>query len=164
MTTSQQKRCSKCGTLKSLEEFNKNAGRKDGLRGECRSCQIENQRLYRKANPVMVKTEWMVRGARKRAGEKQLPFSIDHHFVRSIAPSHCPIFNVPLEWDMQLDGAGPHPNSPSLDRIDPTKGYTKDNVWIISYRANTIKSNASHEELKLVTEAVGLAIVDSLDW
>lgn len=107
----------------------------------------------------------MVCGARRRAKNKGLPFDIDGDYIRSIAPSHCPVFNVPLEWSAERsNGRAIFPNSPSLDRIDPSKGYVKGNVWIISHKANTIKSYASHEELKLVTEAVGRAIVNSLEW
>jgi predicted RND superfamily exporter protein len=42
--------------------------------------------------------------------------------------------------------------TPSLDRIDSKKGYTPDNVWVISHRANQIKNDATIEELKLITE------------
>ncbi len=42
------------------------------------------------------------------------------------------------------------PNSPSFDRIIPTRGYTKGNVIIISNRANRIKSDATVEELERV--------------
>ena len=38
--------------------------------------------------------------------------------------------------------------SPSLDRIDPNKGYVKGNVQVISRLANIMKSNASPEELR----------------
>jgi hypothetical protein len=72
---------------------------------------------------------------------------------------------MPLEWSTYRGkGSGGIANSPSLDRIDPTKGYVKGNVWIISSKANTFKSYATHEELKILTEAVGRAIVESLDW
>lgn len=113
----------------------------------------------------MRQTNKMVCAARQRAKDKQIAFDIDHAYIRSITPSRCPIFDIELEWSVERgNGHITLPNSPSLDRIDPTKGYTKDNVWIISYRANTIKSNATHEELKLVAEAVGRAIADSLEW
>jgi hypothetical protein len=42
--------------------------------------------------------------------------------------------------------------SPSIDRVDSSKGYTKDNIQVISHRANNLKNNATLEELrKLVT-------------
>lgn len=34
----------------------------------------------------------------------------------------------------------------SIDRIDPTRGYTKDNVWVISQIANAMKWDSSHQE------------------
>lgn len=34
----------------------------------------------------------------------------------------------------------------SLDRIDPQKGYTKNNIWVISAIANSMKWNSTHEE------------------
>jgi hypothetical protein len=40
--------------------------------------------------------------------------------------------------------------SPSLDRIDPKKGYVKGNVAVISYKANRIKQDATPEELEAV--------------
>lgn len=120
---------------------------------------------YDLQNPVMRQTKDMVAKARARAKNKNLPFDIDLTYVRSIVLSHCPVFNTPLEWSRRRSTASiALPNSPSLDRIDPSKGYVKGNVWIISHRANQIKSNASHDELKLVTKAVGEAIVNSLEF
>ena len=120
---------------------------------------------YDRQNPVMRQTKDMVAKARTRAKDKNIPFNIDLPYIRSIVPSHCPVFNIPLEWSRRR-GVGPVAlsNSPSLDRIDPERGYVKGNVWIISFKANRIKNDASHEELKLVTEAVGRAITNSLDW
>ena len=167
MTTLLEKRCSKCGIVKSIDHFTKRRARKNGLgrSSACKQCNAIIKKQYQVMNPVMYQTNAMINNARQRAQTKNLQFDIDHDYIRSIVPVVCPIFGIPLEWSGRRGNKSlPLPNSPSLDRIDPTKGYTKDNVWIISYRANTIKSNASHEELKLVTEAVGRAIVNSLDW
>ncbi len=161
MTALLEKRCPTCGIVKNIEQFTLQKDTRDGRRSQCKECSAD----YRRGNPVLVQTANMVKNARQRAKDKNLAFNLDNNFVRSIVPSHCPIFNTKLEWSVQRgNGHCPLPSSPSLDRIDPSKGYVKGNVWIISHRANQIKSNASHEELKLVTEAVGRAIVNSLEW
>jgi hypothetical protein len=58
-------------------------------------------------------------------------------------PTHCPILGIELRRN---DRIGPGPASPSLDRIDSTKGYIRGNVRVISFRANALKSNATAEE------------------
>jgi len=131
----------------------------------------EKKQSYVKSNPVKTITACLVSGARNRVKDKNIPFDIDLDYVRSMVgenaefASHCPVFDIPLDWSrIRGNGRGALPNSPSLDRIDPERGYVKGNVWIISHRANTIKNNATHEELKLVTKAVGEAIVNSLEF
>jgi hypothetical protein len=161
MTALLDKLCTKCNIVKNVNQFYRDRLNSTGLYSSCKEC----CKKYDQANPVLRQTGAMVKKARKRAKDKTLDFNIDHAYIRSITPSHCPILGVPLEWSSQRgNGNRPLPNSPSLDRIDPSKGYVKGNVWIISYRANAIKNDASHEELKLVTKAVGEAIVNSLEF
>jgi hypothetical protein len=37
-----------------------------------------------------------------------------------------------------------------MDRKDSTRGYTPDNIEVMSKRANTLKNNASAAEMKMV--------------
>lgn len=164
MTALTKKRCSKCGVVKSIDQFHKDNSR-NGTQRYCKKCSVNLRAVQDKSNPVQKQTCRMLNGARSRAKQKNILFNLDLDFLRSIVVSHCPILGVELAWSTnRLNGNRALPNSPSLDRIDPARGYVKDNVWIISHKANCIKSNATHEELKLVTEAVGRAIVNSLDW
>jgi hypothetical protein len=152
-----EKRCPVCDCVKNIDQFYKNVN-------ICKSCYIARDMSRQKRNPIMVQTNNMIRRARSRAKKKNIPFDIDQAYIRSLVPSHCPILGIELEWSVQRgNGNCPLSNSPSLDRIVPEQGYVKGNVWIVSHRANTIKSDASYEELKLVTEAVGRAIVNSLE-
>lgn len=64
-----------------------------------------------------------------------------------VVPKLCPVLGIPLSWSSRITD-----NTPSVDRVDNSKGYTKDNIRIISMRANRIKSQASAEELRLVLE------------
>lgn len=60
-------------------------------------------------------------------------------------PSHCPVLGVPLIPGNKNKGWD---NSPSIDRFDSSKNYTKDNIRVISWRANKIKNNGTLEEHK----------------
>lgn len=68
-------------------------------------------------------------------------------------PDKCPLLGIELK-DNTGNGKGNCRDSPSLDRIDSSKGYTPDNVWVISNRANEIKSNATLEELEQITRGL----------
>jgi 5-methylcytosine-specific restriction endonuclease McrA len=52
-----------------------------------------------------------------------------------LTPSHCPCCGTVLK------PAGDMKNSPSVDRLDNTKSYEKDNIWIICHSCNTKKGN-----------------------
>jgi hypothetical protein len=40
----------------------------------------------------------------------------------------------------------------SVDRIDNNSGYTKDNIKVISFRANRLKSNGTLEEFEQIVK------------
>lgn len=80
------------------------------------------------------------RGARRRAEEFGVPFAISISDIH--VPTHCPALGIPL-----IKGGRLHPNSPTLDRILPPKGYVVGNIAVISWRANKLKNNATPEEL-----------------
>ncbi len=88
---------------------------------------------------------WLSAGKRCRKSGKE--FSIEPTDIPEI-PEFCPILGIKLK----INNDGPTDESPSLDRIDSSKGYIKDNIRIISNRANRIKSDATFEELGLIYE------------
>jgi len=55
----------------------------------------------------------------------------------------CPALGVKMEWGNKKGTR----TSPSLDKIIPDKGYMKGNVAFISLKANSIKSDATSEEV-----------------
>jgi len=85
--------------------------------------------------------------SKKRARDYSLDFNIDP--IDCISPKYCPILGIKLE---QNSGKSFSENSPSLDRIDPKKGYVKGNVQVISMKANRMKNDGSIEELLLISK------------
>lgn len=87
-----------------------------------------------------------LRGIQKRAKDKGLEFNLELEDI--LYPEKCPILGILLKRnDGHLKG-----DSPSVDRIDPARGYTKDNVQVISQKANAMKHNATPEELLLFAD------------
>lgn len=67
-------------------------------------------------------------------------------------PEYCPYLGVKLDYSY---GKGQiKPESPSFDRIDPSKDYVEGNVEIVSNRANSMKNDASKDEQIKMAEAV----------
>lgn len=86
---------------------------------------------------------------RSHAKAQGIPFDLtidDVHF-----PTHCPVLGIRLDYEMGSKGA-PTPQSPSFDRANSCLGYIPGNVIIVSNRANSIKHNASPEELRRVAD------------
>lgn len=63
-------------------------------------------------------------------------------------PITCPILGIPLKFNR----GNQEDNSYSIDRIDSTKGYTADNIIVISWKANRLKNNATDQELQQLAE------------
>jgi len=120
---------------------------------------LENVKKYREENREVIREKGreyyrrkhknrLLNAARSRAKKYDLDFDITENDFDMV--DVCPLLNIPL-----FIGEGRKsvkPNSPSMDRIDSTKGYVKGNVWIISYKANTMKSNSTLEEFLLLAE------------
>ncbi len=83
--------------------------------------------------------------AKYRAEQKGIEFSLSIEDI--VIPDICPVLGIPLQFS---DGTNleRNLNAPSVDRFDNTKGYTKENIRIISRRANGLKSDGTIEEFK----------------
>lgn len=83
---------------------------------------------------------------KNRAKKLSIPFdlTLDDIYI----PDVCPVFGVP--FDFTMSGGRPRDNSPSIDKFIPILGYVKGNVYIISHRANFLKSNASLTEMEQI--------------
>jgi hypothetical protein len=62
-------------------------------------------------------------------------------------PITCPILGIPLKWH----NGKAEDDSYSIDRIDSEKGYVKDNIQFMSFKANRAKNNLTSAELKLLS-------------
>jgi len=92
--------------------------------------------------------ERMIAGAKKR--KKLYGFDDSLAAQDIVIPRFCPVLGIELRTSVGL-GSKTLENfyySPSIDRIDCSKGYTKENIQIISFRANCLKRDASLWEIR----------------
>ena len=111
----------------------------------CKPCNRAYSARRRACRPAFT----LLRGARARASSRGLAFTIRESDI--VIPSHCPVLGTPLAPTVGT-GRGAGPGSPTLDRIDPSVGYTPANIRVISWRANRLKSDASIAELRQVLQ------------
>jgi len=164
-----EKRCTKCGITKLFSEFTLNNNRPDKLTVWCKTCSKQSRDDYYLKNKEKIREkhlEWrannkdyiasqrvikkeedprksILYSAKYRATQRGLPFNLELEDI--VIPEYCPVLNIKLDFFHTSQNR----TSPSLDRIDSSRGYTKDNIQVISWLANTMKTNASKEELVL---------------
>lgn len=122
----------KCEVMKPFAAFHKHTKCKGGYNSVCKECR---QPLSQSNYKQTAKELRLYNAAKSRAAIKGREFNIELSDIQ--IPDVCPVFNTSME-------------SPSIDRIDSSKGYVKGNIRVISKRANQLKSNATVEELTLV--------------
>ena len=135
-------RC-ECGNITDVRKDNL-ITKADTVSCGCRLQELHQERREKGINEASA----MWSRAKYRARQKGLDFTIDKEDV--VIPDKCPLLGIELVCHR---GKGSQQgNSPSLDRIDSSKGYIKGNVWVISNRANTLKNDATIQELKTLVE------------
>jgi hypothetical protein len=111
---------------------------------EMRRLAREKAVSFRRINPRIA----LFRSCKGSAKRRGLDFSITIDDIQ--IPLTCPVLGIPL-----IHGSGRmKENSASIDRLDSTKGYVPGNVWIISWRANRIKSDSNINELRSLVSAI----------
>lgn len=82
---------------------------------------------------------------RQRAKAKSIDFDLTYDDVKAAFPEDmiCPVLLIKMEFG---DKSG-RTSSPSIDRIDPSKGYVKGNIQVMCALANSMKQNATDEQL-----------------
>ena len=99
--------------------------------------------------------------ARDRCKRNGREFTITVEDVEKVNTDMCPLLEIPIKRYPQTANAGSSrrqmPDAKSLDRIDPSKGYTPDNIRIISWMANAMLNNWNLFDLsKCVVNAIRL--------
>lgn len=117
--------------------------------------QDRNEKMFAKWGPDWKNKDWkksaIYSAMREKFRNKQKNTN-KHEFTIEFGdltfPTHCPALGIELDYFANSRAE----NSPSFDRLDPSKGYVKGNVAIISWRANRIKNDGTAEEHQKIAD------------
>lgn len=140
-----------------INKWKREARRKRGLQKQGRKPYTEEQKIEADKKKKEYQLQWnkdhpwhtkrkesrLLWAAKKRAKEEDVPFSITIEDI--IIPTHCPYLGI--ELTNHVPRGEKRNNVASLDKIIPSLGYVKGNIEVMSQQANTMKSDASKEEL-----------------
>jgi len=131
-----------CGNLKEVLAYNLSCKNPKKNIKSC-GCLFNEyiKTLSDEASPKRIANR-MLWNSKKRAKEKGFEFNISIDDIS--IPDRCPFLDIP----MYVKGKKQTQNSPSLDRIDSSKGYVRGNVMVISMMANTMKHVATFEQFQ----------------
>ena len=142
-----EKQCSRCGIVTSAttQNFLVNRG---VLMNICREC---GNKTFTKAtkrwqlnHPKQAWISKVMCDAKSRASKKGIAY--DKDAVLELATSYidgslCPCCGKPMIGNKLW---------PSLDRLDSTKGYEKNNIEFLCYRCNRLKSDSTLSDLQMI--------------
>lgn len=153
------KECRGCNKILPIDLFyvkgKKSQTNKDGREHRCIECHKAKWRIQAEDDTARVR--WLLERIRSKCKKLSIPFNLVVSDI--VIPEVCPVLGRPLKFGVSRTQsyerrgmAPPTDDSPSVDRIDSTKGYTKDNIIVVSWRANRIKGNATPEELVMLAD------------
>ncbi len=122
-----------------IEKWNINSDTKN----TCKKCSAKlNEKDRRDRDWKFDAKKVLYNNAKQRAKKSSIEFTLTKGDID--IPDTCPVFGFPLKRENRESWM----YAPSIDRIDNTRGYIKENIIIVSRRANILKKDATIEELR----------------
>lgn len=172
------KKCTKCKKEKPINEFHKAGKRRNGgiaYRGKCKDCENEERRVptkdrkvppkeiiidvvYKKCQRMAYDAHSRVfapsRAYKKRYRNLENPYEFENTKEMYMYLYNNFYDDIKTLLDNEI--------SPSVDRIDASKGYSKDNIRIISHSKNTqLGLTNRRRKVKMITPNDEIIIFNS---
>lgn len=136
--------CSECCSLRG-KEWRKNNLDKVKINNKISS------KTYKDHLKKTAPWKYMLRTCKQRSKLKGLDFNLDWDWAKDRWTGRCELSNIEF---IISSNQGPTPFGPSVDRIDNSKGYTKDNCRFILLALNSMKGQGTDQDMFIIAEAL----------
>ena len=151
--------CKKCWTEQPSSEFYVNS--KGNYRTRCKTCERKAELIRKRKDPEGYRKKYsswrdkkrghaLVNVAKFRAKIRGIPFDLDPEEIDArIKAGHCELTGI--AFDLKTPRSW---NAPSLDQIEPGKGYTKQNVRVVLYAVNVMANVWGANRILEIAQAI----------
>ncbi len=88
----------------------------------------------------------------KRSG---VEFDLTTEWIENyILKGRCQVTGIKFDLKPSIDGKHSNPFAPSIDKINPKRGYVKKNCQVVLHAVNQAKGEMSMREYKKITERI----------
>jgi phage FluMu protein Com len=155
------KKCTGCGKILSFSNFSKHIRKKDGYATQCKECLKILNSIY--SNTEHGYLTHLYQGIKRRESQKRFEnYSEEEKAKRrcyitkkeffELWELHkkkygytCALTGVPIVHKTSTLKSMNKSNGISVDRLDPSIGYTKENIIFVSNKANQMKNNVTKD-------------------
>jgi len=146
------KECYSCGEKKPAEKFAVGRRSVGGFRNLCKDCAASAAKKNRHRSPKVLLGRRLTDLRQRSKKRNEAVEIVLEDLIELYKKQHgfCALTGMPMSWSND----GEHSNSAerrgtsiSVDRIDSSIGYTKDNIRLVCERANKVKGNMDDGEL-----------------
>ena len=171
------RKCSTCKEIKSLTDFPRNKSGPGGLNSHCKICHNQINNKWRNTKRGYLVTKYNAICAREKI-RKGNPNSIKCHFtfdeLLTAFEKHISIYGMRSAWGPGINNLEQHlpmkmfhaangqvglkgvakgtkriPSNLSVDRLDPNRDYTIQNLIFVRFDENARKHSSSYEDSKI---------------
>lgn len=113
---------------------------------------VEGRKIRRLERP------WhgLIHGAKHRCTKKNIPFDLTEEWARARWTGCCELSGVVFDLTWRGNKGGVRMLSPSIDRIEPSKGYTQENCRFIVFALNAMRGPDTDDQMFKIARALVL--------
>ena len=140
------KKCKRCLKTKPHNEFTKSPSNRDGYMSQCKPCKVELNREYGRTPKGRMSYSWSTQvNSSKARGHQPPAYTRRELYEWALGQGLLDLVEMWKLSGYQKD------LTPSVDRLDDSKGYTFDNIRLVTWRENNEKMYTTRKSGERIT-------------